>query len=84
MGIKHLLCEKIREKGGGFMNNSMNKKTIMITVGSVLGVTAIGLGAVAVWNCKQLRMMRAAKRTGKLLYKMGTALQSVSGIAEDM
>lgn len=66
------------------MDMCKNKKAIMITVGSALGVTALGLGAVAIWNCKQLRMMRAAKRTGKLLYKMGTVLQSVSGIAEDM
>ena len=61
-----------------------NKKAILITVGSALGVTALGLGAVAIWNSRQLRMARAAKRTGKLLYKMGTVLQSVSGVAEDM
>lgn len=66
------------------MNMCMNKKTVMISVGSAVGVAALGLGAVAVWNCRQLRMMRAAKRTGKLLYKMGTVLQSVSGVADDM
>ncbi|MBQ9761182.1 MAG: hypothetical protein IJW16_07520 [Clostridia bacterium] len=68
------------------MNQAMcrNKKTVLVTVGSAIGVTALGLGAVAIWNSRRLRAMRAAKRTGKLLYKMGTVLQSVSGVAEDM
>lgn len=61
-----------------------HKKTWMITAAGVLGVAAMGVGAVAIWNSHQMRMMRAAKRTGKLLYKMGTVLQSVSGVAEDM
>lgn len=61
-----------------------NRKTVLFTLGAMLGVTALGLGAAAVWNSRQLRAMRAAKRTGKLLYKMGTALQTVSGLAEEM
>ncbi len=60
------------------------KKTLLFALGAMLGVTALGLGAAAVWNSRQLRAMRAAKRTGKLLYKMGTALQTVSGLAEEM
>ena len=68
------------------MNMSMmnNKKAWIISAGSVLGVAAIGVGAAMVWNSRQMRMARAAKRTGKLLYKMGTVLQSVSGIADDL
>ena len=62
----------------------MNKTACWISLGSVLGIAALGAGAVAVWNCKQMRMMRTAKRTGKLLYKMGAVLQSVSGVADDI
>lgn len=65
------------------MNMKINKTACWVSLGSVLGVAALGVGAVAIWNCKQLRMMRAAKRTGKMLYKMGAVLQSVSGIAEE-
>ena len=61
----------------------MNMKTWMIVAGAVGGITLLGAGAFAVWNSKQMRMMRTAKRTGKLLYKMGSAMQAISGIAED-
>ena len=71
------------------MNMSMhsmmqNKKAWMITAASAMGVAAMGVGAYAVWNSRRMRMMRAARSTGKLLYNMGTVLQSVSGIAEDL
>ena len=49
----------------------MNKKAWMISVGSALGVASLGACGVLLWNSKQARMMRAAKRTGKILYKMG-------------
>lgn len=66
------------------MNNCMDhKKTWMISLGSVVGVAAVGLGAAAIWNSRQMRLMRTAKRTGKLLYKMGTVLQTLSGVAEE-
>lgn len=61
----------------------MSKKAWMISLGSALGVAAMGACGVLIWNSKQARMMRTAKRTGKILYKMGSVLQSVSGIAED-
>ena len=57
------------------------KKTWLIILLSVAGGMALlgGLG-VAVWNSKQMRMARAVKRTGKILYQAGTALRSVSGV----
>lgn len=61
----------------------MNKKTLLITLGAVGTAVAIGAGSIAVYNSKQMRMMRAAKRTGKILYKMGSVLQAASGAAEE-
>ena len=60
----------------------MNKKTVMITVGAVGGAIALGTGAYALWNSRQLRMARAARRVGQILYKAGAVLQSVSEIAQ--
>ena len=61
-----------------------NKKAWMIALGTVSGATALAVGAVAVWNSRQMRLMRAAKRTGKLLFRVGSAIQAVSGMVEDM
>ena len=61
-----------------------NKKAWMIALGAVSGVTALAVGAVAVWNSKQMRLMRAAKRTGRLLFRVGSAMQAVSGLVDKM
>lgn len=53
-----------------------------ILLGTVGGVAALGAGTYAVWNCRQMRMVRAAKRASKILYKAGSVLQSVSEIAD--
>ncbi len=60
----------------------MNKKTVMITAGAIGGAIALGAGAWALWNSRQLRMARAARRVGQILYKAGAVLQSVSEIAQ--
>ncbi len=60
----------------------MNKKTVMITVGAVGGALALGVGAYSLWNSRQLRMARTARRIGQMLYKAGAVLQSVSEIAQ--
>lgn len=60
----------------------MNKKNMWIVLGAVGGAAALGIGAYAVWNSKQLRMMRAAKRAGTILYKTGAMLQTMSGVVE--
>jgi cytochrome bd-type quinol oxidase subunit 1 len=60
----------------------MNKKTVMITAGAIGGAIALGAGAWAIWNSRQLRMARATRRIGQILYKAGTVLQSVSEIAQ--
>lgn len=60
----------------------MDKKLMWILLGTVGGVAALGAGTYAVWNCKQMRMLRAAKRASKILYKAGSVLQTVSEIAD--
>ncbi len=64
------------------MQMQMKKKTVWTVVGMLGGFAALGFGAYLVWNSKQARMARAAKRTGRLLYKAGSVLQSVSGLTE--
>ena len=55
-----------------------HKKTICITAGVVGGVALLGVAAAMIWNCKQLRTARAIKRTGKILYTVGTAMRNMS------
>ena len=59
-------------------------KTWMIVLGAVGGAALLGAGAFAVWNSKQLRLMRTAKRTERILYRLGSAMQAVSGISEEL
>ncbi len=60
-----------------------SKKACLITLGAVGAAVAVGVGSLAVYNSRQMKMMRAAKRTGKILYKMGSVLQAASGAAEE-
>ena len=60
----------------------MDKKTMWILFGTVGGVAALGAGAYAIWNCRQMKMMRGAKRAGKILYKAGAVLQSVADVTD--
>ena len=69
---------------GGCDRMLKNKKTWMITLGTVGAATAIAFGAAAIWNSRQMRLMRAAKRTSKLLYRVGSAMQAVSGMVEGL
>ena len=64
------------------MQMQMEKKTVWTLVGMIGGFAALGVGAYLAWNSKQARMARAAKRTGRLLYKAGSVLQSVSELAD--
>ena len=60
--------------------SEQTKKTVLITLGAVGGAAAIGVTAAAVWNSRQMRTGRALKRTGKVLYQVGTAMRNVSGM----
>ena len=59
---------------------NVNSKAVLITLGAVGGVTALGITAATVWNSRQMRTARAVKRTGKILYQVGTAMRNVSGM----
>ena len=65
-----------------WMKKGMHSKAVWITTGAVLGVAALGIGAVAVWNSKGMRTARTVKRAEKILYQVGTAMRNVSGIME--
>ena len=74
----------IAEFGSDAMNamTSQNSK-VMWTVAAVMaGATLLGAGTYLVWNSRQAKMMRAAKRASKILYKAGTILQSVAEVAD--
>ena len=58
----------------------MNKKAMIAALCAVGGIAAVGLGVYAVWNSRQLRTARTAKRVGKVLNKAGAILQSVSDL----
>ena len=57
-------------------------KKMWILLGSIGGAAAISAVGVAVWNSRSMRAMRAARRTGKILYRVGAALQSVGSLME--
>ena len=55
---------------------------IMWTVAAVMtSATLLGAGAYLAWNSRQAKMLRAAKRTSKILHKAGTILQTVAEVA---
>ena len=64
------------------MMQMMNKKGVWIALGTVGGVALLGAAAAMVWNSKQLRAMRAVKRTSKILYQVGTAMRNVAEVSE--
>ena len=64
------------------LNSDKAKKSMVITLSAVGGVAMLGVAAAAVWNSKQMRMSRAVKRTGKVLYQVGTAMRNVSGVSD--
>ena len=60
----------------------MSKSKIWIAAGTLGGVTLMGAAALMVWNSKQMRTARIMRRAGRILYKTGSVLQSVSGISD--
>ncbi len=57
-----------------------DKKTVLLALGSVGAVTALGMSAAAVYNSRRMRTARALKRTGKVLYTVGTTMRNISGM----
>ena len=64
------------------LHTEQAKKAALITLGAACGVTAVGIATAAIWNSKAMRTNRAIKRTGKVLYRVGSAMCDVSGMSE--
>ncbi len=58
------------------------QKTALIVLGSVGGAAALGAAAVALWNSRRMRAMRAVHRTNLILNRVGNALCRFSELAE--
>ena len=58
-------------------------KTMMIVLGSMGGAAAIGVAAVSLWNSRQMRMMRAVRRTNAIIHRIGNALCRISEATEE-
>ena len=62
------------------MNQTVKK--VMIAVGAVgCGAAAIA-ATVAVLNSRRMKMLRAYRRTGKILDRVGAAMQTVAAMME--
>jgi len=46
--------------------------------GIMAGAALAGAGTYLIWNSRQARMLRTAKRTGKILRRTGAILQAVA------
>ena len=57
-------------------------KAAWVTAAVMASATLVGAAAYLAWNSRQAKMLRAAKRAGKILYKAGAVLQSVATVAE--
>ena len=57
-------------------------KTVVISVGSLAAVgAAVAMGA-AVWNSRRMKLLRAYRRAGRILDRVGAAMQTVAGMME--
>ena len=65
-----------------FSMTDSQKKTLSISAGVVGGVAALGVGALLVWNCNAMRAMRATRRTGRWMHKIGVALCSLAQVID--
>lgn len=60
----------------------MNKKSLWTLLGTAGGILALGIGVACVWNSHQMKLLRGTRRAEKILYKVGNALQNISGIMD--
>ena len=71
---------------GGMMNKglsaAMQNRRTWTTAGIMAGIALAGAGAYLLWNSRQAKMLRTAKRTGKILRRTGAILQAVAEATE--
>ena len=53
-------------------------KRVWAVAGIMAGAALAGAGTYLIWNSRQARMLRTAKRTGKILRRTGAILQAVA------
>lgn len=77
---------KMIDGAGGRMKKTVQSasraKGAWITAGVMAGIALAGTGAYLMWNSRQAKMLRAAKRTGKVLRRTGAILQAVADATE--
>lgn len=57
-------------------------RNLMIAMGAVGAVgAAVAMGA-AVWNSRRMKLLRAYRRAGRILDRVGVAMQTVAGMME--
>ncbi len=63
--------------------NKNTQKTMWIVMGTVGGAMALGAAAVGVWNSKQMKTMRAMKKTNAVIHRVGTTLCKISEAGDE-
>ncbi len=58
------------------------QKVIAIVAGSVAGVALLGGAFYMIWNCKQVKAMRAVHRTNMILHRVGNVLCKIAAADE--
>ncbi len=58
----------------------MNKKTMITLISVGGGMAAVVLSGLLIWNSRQCKTARAVKRASTVLYRVGTAMQDLSGM----
>ena len=54
------------------------QKVVAIVAGSVAGAALLGGAIYMVWNCKQVKTMRAVHRTNSILRRVGNVLCKIA------
>lgn len=73
-GTKGILIAKPKGKEA----DPMDKKTVYGMLAAAGGLAVLGIGAWAAWNSRQARISRATRYAGRLMYRVGGAMQSLS------
>ena len=71
-------CNGMNRGVGTMGRMACNAKYVWTVAGVMAGVALAGTGAYLIWNSRQAKMLRAAKRTGKILRRTGAILQAVA------
>ena len=71
-------CGMMKQSIGAMGRIPCNAKYVWTVAGIMAGAALAGAGAYLIWNSREAKMLRAAKRTGKILRRTGAILQAVA------